>query len=127
MSFDLTNAKTAKLSLNSGKIVELSAASELGSVTISVGEDALVRISLNKDSVTLEKTGKGKVTVGDDGVTMEMTGGAKVSVTDTEAKLSSGNDSVSVSGTSGITLQFAGGQMKAGPLSINQAGVVQMG
>lgn len=121
---ELTNMSTAKLSMSNGQTVEISVTNPAGSVTISAG---VSKVTINNNSITLEKTGGGKTVVDADGASMEMTGGAKASVTATEAKLSSGNDSVSVSGTSGITLQFAGGQMKAGPLSINQAGVVQMG
>jgi type VI secretion system secreted protein VgrG len=76
----------------------------------------------------ITSTGHGVATVGATGVKIEETAGAKVEVTSTQAKVTAPNniDAITVS-NNGIQLSFMGNNLRAGPLSINAAGMIQLG
>ncbi len=126
MNLTLENNYKAKLTMDSGSSIAISVDDAAGSVTLNV-QDTGGKITVDANQLVLEKSDGGKATIDASGATMEMANGAKASVTAEEAKLESGSDSISVNGSQGITLNFGGGKLGAGPLSINQAGVIQMG
>lgn len=76
----------------------------------------------------ITSTGHGVATIGTTGVKIEETAGAKVEVTSTQAKMTAPNtiDAITVS-NNGIQLSFMGNNLHAGPLSINAAGMIQLG
>jgi type VI secretion system secreted protein VgrG len=114
----LTNQENAKFSMSGGDTI---------SAEVTHQDEVKARQVLDTSGVVLEYPTGGKATLDSSGAIIEKDGGAKVTV-DASVKLESGsNDSITVSGTSGITLKFNGGNMKAGPLKIDKTGVIQMG
>ncbi|MDQ5986646.1 MAG: hypothetical protein CSYNP_02376 [Syntrophus sp. SKADARSKE-3] len=112
----LTNSNTATISLVDGTDIVI-AVTNGGS------------LSLNGDGVEISQANNGgKVTLDANTATMEKPGGGgKVVASANDIKIQSGNDSITINGQTGIALNFGGGQLGAGPLKINQAGIIQLG
>jgi uncharacterized protein (DUF2345 family) len=108
--------------------------SNTGTISLIDGTDIIISItnggslSLNADGVEISQANNGgKITLDTNTATMEKPGGGKVSATANEIKIQQGNDSIAINGQTGITLSFGGGNLGAGPLKINQAGIIQLG
>lgn len=85
-------------------------------------------VKVTSANVVIEKNGGGKITLAAADATMEVQpNGGKVVASANDIKIQQGNDYISVSQQSGIKLNFLGGNLHAGPLAINPAGIIQLG
>lgn len=99
-------------------------------ITIAIGTpDPDISITLFEDGIVLFKKNSAQISMDNNGVKLESLQAGnpgKATLTNGEAKLECGNDAIAVT-PNGIKLNFMGGQLHAGTLAINEAGIIQLG
>jgi len=115
------------INLTAGAAAAASAVNIKNAGDIDITSKAAVNIT-STGNTTITSTPNGKISIEQNAVTMQKTAGGQVVANATGVQIKAPNnvDAITV-GNTGLQLNFNGGNLHAGPLSINPAGMIQLG